>query len=126
MTPPSIPTVYAGRRNLAVSYALGYTAGHVAGLGGTPLAPYLKPAMVEAYGRGFNDGQRAKRGRPGAKKRYLLGPFEDPADGPNVLMSLENAVDDLRSRFEEGEVGDELTYRVVELTDAEVDALPEL
>ena len=62
----------------------------------------------------------------GGKKRYVLGPWEDPADGPIALMSLESALDDLRSRFQEGEVGDELTYRVVELTDAEVDALPEL
>jgi hypothetical protein len=60
------------------------------------------------------------------KKRYVFGPWEDPADGPIALMSLDAALDDLRSRFEEGEVGDELTYRLVELTDAEVEKLPEL
>lgn len=63
------------------------------------------------------------------RKRYLLGPFEDPSDGPKVLMSLESAIDDLRSRFEDTDctqLGDELTYRVIELSDAEVDALPEL
>lgn len=60
------------------------------------------------------------------KKRYVLGPFEDPADGPTVLMSIGSAVDDLRSRFDEGEVGDELTYRIVEMTDEEVEALPHL
>lgn len=58
--------------------------------------------------------------------RYLVGPFEDPADGPKALMCLDAALDDLRSRFEEGEIGDELTYRIVEMTDAEVEKLPEL
>ena len=60
------------------------------------------------------------------KKRYLVGPFEDPADGPRVIMSIESAIDDLRSRFEEGEPGDELTYRLVEMTDDEIERLPEL
>ena len=60
------------------------------------------------------------------KKRYLLGPFEDPANGPTVLMCLESAIDDLRDRFADGEIGDELTYRIVEMTDAEAEALPEL
>jgi hypothetical protein len=58
--------------------------------------------------------------------RYFIGPWEDPADGPKALMSLETALDDLKSRFEVGEVGDELTYRLVEMTDAEVEKLPEL
>lgn len=60
------------------------------------------------------------------KRRYLLGPYEDPSDGPIALMTLESAVSDLRSRFEEGEVDDELRYRIVEMTDAEVEELPEL
>lgn len=60
------------------------------------------------------------------KQRYLLGPFEDPADGPIALMTLAAAIDDLTSRFEDDEVGDELRYRIVELTDEEVQALPEL
>lgn len=60
------------------------------------------------------------------RKRYLLGPFEDPNDTPRVLMSLESALDDLRSWFEDGDVDDEMSYRIVELTDAEVEALPEL
>ena len=59
------------------------------------------------------------------KKRYLLGPFEDP-DVPMALMCLETAVDDLRERFASGDVGDEMRYRIVEMTDSEVDALPEL
>ena len=60
------------------------------------------------------------------KKRYLLGPYEDPADGPRVLMCLESALDDLRSRFMEDEVGDRIMYEIIEMTDAEADALPEL
>jgi len=58
--------------------------------------------------------------------RYLVGPFEDPACGPKALMCLESALDDLRSRYVEGEVGDELTYRIVEMTDAECEKLPEV
>jgi hypothetical protein len=41
-------------------------------------------------------------------------------------MCLSAALDDLKSRFEEGEIGDEMTYRIVEMTDAEVANLPEL
>jgi hypothetical protein len=59
------------------------------------------------------------------KKRYILGPFEEP-DRPMALMGLQAAMDDLKSRFEEGEVGDECVYRIVEMSDAEVEALPEL
>lgn len=60
------------------------------------------------------------------KTRYFLGPWEDPNDGPHALMCLSAALDDLKSRFEEGEIGDEMTYRIVEMTDAEVANLPEL
>lgn len=63
------------------------------------------------------------------RKRYIVGPFEDPSEGPRALMSLETALSDLRSRFEEADDfnhGDELTYRIVYLSDAEVAALPEL
>lgn len=58
--------------------------------------------------------------------RYLVGPFEDPADGPRALMCLDSALDDLASRYEEGEVDDVLQYRIVEMTDAECEKLPEL
>lgn len=60
------------------------------------------------------------------KQRYLLGPWEDPNDGPVALMSLDSAIDTLRSYFTEGEAGDEMTFRIVEMTEAEIDALPEL
>lgn len=85
---------------------------------------------VEAASRALNDRLRGLEAKDGVqRKRYLLGPFEDPSDGPKCLMSLQNAIDDLRSRFEDTgctELGDELTYRVIELSDAEVEALPEL
>jgi hypothetical protein len=60
------------------------------------------------------------------KRRYFFGPFEDPTCGPKALMTLESAIMDLRERFEDGEIGDELTYRLVELTDAEVEKLSDL
>ena len=60
------------------------------------------------------------------KRRYFVGPFEDPACGLRVLMSLELALDDLRSRFEEGEIGDVLQYKLVEMTEREIEKLPEV
>lgn len=85
---------------------------------------------AEAASQALNDRLRGLEAKDGVhRKRYLLGPFEDPSDGPKCLMSLQNAIDDLRSRFEDTgctELGDELTYRVIELSDAEVEALPEL
>lgn len=59
------------------------------------------------------------------KKRYVFGPLDESGE-PRVLMCLEAAVDELRSRFEDGEVGDDIQFRIVEMTDAEADALPEL
>lgn len=59
------------------------------------------------------------------KKRYLLGPFDMP-DHPQQLMTLDNAIDDLRTWFDELDPGDEVHYRLVEMTDKEVEALPDL
>lgn len=55
-----IPPLYASRRNLARAYRRGFHAGTVAGLGGVPLAPYLKSQMVQAFRQGFEAGQAAK------------------------------------------------------------------
>jgi hypothetical protein len=58
------------------------------------------------------------------KKRYFLGPFDDGE--PMALMTLDTALDNLRTNFQECEVDDEFTYRIVEMTDEEVNALPDL
>jgi len=58
------------------------------------------------------------------KTRYVLGPYEDEA--PVALMSLESAIDHLKAFFADQESGDEAHFRLIELTDAEVEAVPEL
>lgn len=59
---------------------------------------------------------------PSEKRRYLLGPYDDEA--PAALMTLNNAVDHLRAFFFDQEIGDEAHFRLIELTDEEVAALP--
>lgn len=61
---------------------------------------------------------------PNGKRRYFLGPYED--GDPVALMTLGTACESLRESLASGDVDDEYTFRVVELTDAEVEALPEL
>lgn len=60
------------------------------------------------------------------KKRYFLGPHDDPSDTPRELMTLESAIEDLRTWFSELDPGDTVMYRLVEMTDKEVEALPGL
>jgi hypothetical protein len=81
-------------------------------------------AWVEAIDR--SSGASAPPADPDQKRRYVFGPWEDVSDGPVALMSPYVALQDLQSRIDEGEVGDEMRYRIVEMTDTEVDALPEL
>jgi len=58
------------------------------------------------------------------KTRYLLGPYED--ERPVALMSLESAIDHLKAFFHDHDGGDEAHFRIIELSDAEVEAIPEL
>ena len=58
------------------------------------------------------------------RTRYLLGPYDD--EFPAALMGLESAIDHLRAFFADQECGDEAHFRIIELTDAEVEAVPEL
>lgn len=70
------------------------------------------------------DGAMCDSGGGDVKRRYFLGPYED--GDPTALMTLEVALEDLRTWFHDGCPGDEFAYRIVEMTDAEVEKLPEL
>jgi hypothetical protein len=58
------------------------------------------------------------------KRRYFIGPYEDGE--PKQVMTLESALDNLREWFQDGDVGDEFTYRIAEFTEAEYEKLPEI
>lgn len=61
---------------------------------------------------------------PAEKKRWLLGPYDD--EDPVALMTLDTAISHLKAFFADQEIGDECHFRLIEITDAEVAALPEL
>lgn len=58
------------------------------------------------------------------KRRYLMGPFE--GNDLRCLMTLETAIEELREFFASEDPGEVVKFKIVEMTDAEVDALPEL
>ena len=55
------------------------------------------------------------------KKRYVQVTF----NGSGYTAPLEFAVTELKTMFEEGEVGDTLEFKVVEMTEKELNDLPE-
>lgn len=59
------------------------------------------------------------------KQRVFFGPFEEP-DQECAVMDLDIAQQTLKEWFETGEPGDRVVFRIEEMTEAEIDALPEL
>lgn len=58
------------------------------------------------------------------KQRYFMGPYD--SGDPQQVMTLESAIEDLRTWFSELSPGEEVTYRLIELSEAEYEALPKL
>lgn len=59
------------------------------------------------------------------KQRYVFGPVNEPSE-PGMLMDLDAAKAALTEYFNDCDHGDEIVFRVEDLTDEEVEALPDV